>query len=70
MGLGWHMINNRIEKQIAWHNGQTKAYKSCMTLQIDAETAVLIMSNISSSQDNRRVVDQLCFSLLKSMNKN
>jgi hypothetical protein len=54
----------------SWHNGQTKAYKSCMTLQIDAETAVLIMSNISSSQDNRRVVDQLCFSLLKSMNKN
>ena len=54
----------------SWHNGQTKVYKSCMTLQIDAETAVLIMSNISSSQDNRRVVDQLCFSLLKSMNKN
>lgn len=70
IGLGWHIINSTIGKPIVWHNGGTRGYKSCMALQIDHETAVLILSNISSSHDKKQEVDQLCFSLLKSMHKN
>ena len=47
VGLGWHLIHYKSTRPLIWHNGVTRAYKSCVALQIDQGTAVLILSNVS-----------------------
>lgn len=61
IGLGWHIITTKNNKEVMFHNGGTGGYSSSMTLNMENQTAVIILSNISSINEP---VDNLCFELL------
>ena len=67
LGLGWHIIKTKSGNRHYWHNGGTGGYRSSMALDIEKETAVIILSNVSAFHDDSGNIDQLCFSLLESL---
>jgi hypothetical protein len=66
MGLGWHIVRSQDGKEIHWHNGGTGGYSSSMAVQVDARSAVIILSNVS---DVNEEIDDLCFELLRKTAK-
>ena len=69
MGLGWHLLKTPTGKAIYWHNGGTGGYTSSMAINPTNQSAVIILSNISSYHQDAREVDGLCFSLLRTLAK-
>lgn len=61
IGLGWHIITTKNNEEILFHNGGTGGYSSSLTLNMKNQTAVIILSNVSSINES---VDHLCFELL------
>ncbi|WP_347218558.1 serine hydrolase [Chryseobacterium sp.] len=66
IGLGWHIITTKSNKEVLFHNGGTGGYSSSMTLNMKDQTAVIILSNVSSINEP---VDHLCFELLSQTTK-
>ncbi|WP_185289366.1 serine hydrolase [Chryseobacterium lactis] len=66
IGLGWHIISTKNNKEIFYHNGGTGGYSSSMTMDMENKTAVIILSNVSGINDS---VDRLCFKLLGQADK-
>lgn len=65
IGLGWHIINSKnTDYSIVWHNGGTGGYSSSMGVDVKNRKAVIILSNVSSSNDS---IDELCFDLIKEI---
>lgn len=66
IGLGWHIITTKNNKEIFFHNGGTGGYSSSMTVNMKDKTAVIILSNISEINSP---IDRLCFDLLNHTDK-
>ncbi|MGE8554756.1 MAG: serine hydrolase [Chryseobacterium jejuense] len=66
IGLGWHIITTKNNKEVLFHNGGTGGYSSSMTLDMENKTAVIILSNVASINES---VDHLCFELLSPTTK-
>jgi CubicO group peptidase (beta-lactamase class C family) len=67
VGLGWFIINRKNGDKWYWHNGGTGGYTSSMALDVDHKNGVIILSNISAYHKSSGNIDNLCFSLLKSL---
>jgi len=68
MGLGWHILKNKSTGNWHWHNGGTGGYRSSMALDIDNKNAVIILSNVSAFHKDSGNIDQLCFTLMDTVN--
>jgi CubicO group peptidase (beta-lactamase class C family) len=66
IGLSWHIISTKNNKEIFFHNGGTGGYSSSMIMDMENKTAVIILSNVSGINDS---VDRLCFKLLGQADK-
>lgn len=66
IGLGWH-ITLRENQRLLWHNGGTGGYRSCMALDKENRTAVLILSNVSAYNSSSSNIDQLAFELINKL---
>ncbi|MBS1572236.1 MAG: beta-lactamase family protein, partial [Bacteroidetes bacterium] len=64
IGLGWHILKSKTDKDIIWHNGGTGGYSSSMAIVEDEKIAVIILSNVSEINQN---IDNLCFELIKNI---
>lgn len=67
LGLGWHISKGESKQDIHWHNGGTGGYSSCMALDVERQTAVIILTNVSAFHPKRDKIDKLCFSLLEEL---
>jgi len=67
VGLGWFIINRKNGDKWYWHNGRTGGYTSCMVIDVKNRKGVIILSNISAYHKHSKNIDNLCFSLLKSL---
>lgn len=65
IGMGWHIINLPDGQKVFFHNGGTGGYKSCLVMNTEKETAVVILTNISAFHPNAGKLDSLGFQLLK-----
>ena len=69
VGLGWHILDkNKVE--LIWHNGGTGGYSSSMALDLNNRQAVIVLSNVSTFHPQKGNIDQLCFALMASLEKN
>lgn len=66
IGLGWHILKSKIDKDLIWHNGGTGGYSSSMAMVVDEKIAVIILSNVSGINQN---IDNMCFELIKNIEK-
>lgn len=64
IGLGWYLIKSPKGKDLVWHNGGTGGYSSSMAVNVKAQTAVIILSNLSAFHSKMENIDQLCFELI------
>lgn len=69
IGLGWHILKSENGQNLFWHNGGTAGYSSSMTINIENQTAVIILSNVSAFNPKMENIDPLCFELMREMNK-
>lgn len=67
IALGWHIMHTAEGKRWYWHNGGTGGYRSCLALNMNTKKAIVILSNVSAFHRNAENIDQLCFSLMKSI---
>lgn len=65
IGLGWHLIKSQSGRDLIWHNGGTGGYSSSMAVDLDNQTAVIILSNVSAFNPEMGNIDQLCFELIE-----
>lgn len=68
MGLGWHLLKKN-DTVLAWHNGGTGGYSSSMALDVNSDNAVIILSNVSAGNPLMKNLDELCFTLMKTLVK-
>ncbi len=61
MGLGWFIVKTESGKDVHWHNGGTGGYSSSMAVNVEEQTGVVILSNVSGINE---IIDALCFELL------
>lgn len=66
IGLGWHILKSKNGKDLYWHNGGTGGYSSSIALNIEDKIAVIVLSNVSSINDQ---IDGLCFRLIRTNEK-
>lgn len=66
IGLGWHLLT---KKNLIWHNGGTGGYTSSMAIKKENQTGIIILSNVSAFHKNRGKIDELCFGLIKTLEK-
>lgn len=64
IGLGWHLLSSKNGIEMLWHNGGTGGYSSSMAVDVDNESAVIILSNVSGFHPEMGTIDELCFGLL------
>lgn len=69
LALGWHIITTESGLTCYWHNGGTGGYSSSMAIDPEANSATIILSNISSGHSERGKIDQLCFRLMQLLVK-
>lgn len=65
LALGWHIITTQSGLTCHWHNGGTGGYSSSMAIDPPTNSAVVILSNISSGHSERGKIDRLCFKLME-----
>jgi CubicO group peptidase (beta-lactamase class C family) len=70
MGLGWHIITLPNNTSFVWHNGDTGGYTSSMAVNVNDQSAVIILSNLSAYHEKMGLIDKLCFSLIKTLSIN
>lgn len=66
VGLGWHIIPTSKGDSFLWHNGGTGGFSSSMAVSTSAQSAVVILSNVSAFHPAMQQIDNLCFALLKN----
>ncbi len=69
VGLGWHILNQEDGKELLWHNGGTGGYSSSMALDVQGKQGIIVLSNVSAFHPFRNSVDQLCLSLMETLEK-
>ena len=70
IGLGWHILKKQSHPDWVWHNGGTGGYTSSMTIDTANRNGVIILSNVSAFSSNRDDIDQLCFELMETLERN
>lgn len=65
IGMGWHILKLKSGKEFIWHNGGTGGYTSSMALDAENKNGVIILSNVSPSNDG--IIDKLCLELLEKI---
>lgn len=66
IGLGWHILKSENDKNLFWHNGGTGGYSSSMAINVEEETAVIVLANVSNIN---KEIDNLCLELINKTNK-
>src|SRR5690554_2008301 len=66
IGLGWHILKSENDKDLHWHNGGTGGYSSSMAINVEEETAVIVLANVSNIN---KEIDNLCLELINKTNK-
>jgi len=66
VGLGWHIISKN-NKTFLFHNGGTGGYSSCMIIDKKNKKAALLLSNVSTFSPQGPKIDNLCFTLMKTL---
>ena len=61
IGLGWHILKSKNNKDLYWHNGGTGGYSSSIAVNVEEKIAVIILSNVSEINED---IDELCFELI------
>jgi len=70
IALGWHIVKNKSTNPFLWHNGGTGGYKSSMAINLNNNTAVIVLTNIGATDNpKRQLIDNLCFDLMKTLEK-
>lgn len=69
VGLGWHINNTEAGRQWHWHNGGTGGYRSCMVIDVERKSGVIVLSNVSAFHTHSAKIDQLCFALMGVVSK-
>ena len=69
IGLGWHIIKSKSENIWHWHNGGTGGYSSSMAIDTKSKNGIIILSNVSPYNSKMGNIDQLCFELMKTLEK-
>ncbi len=67
IGLGWHIITNKPNEKIYWHNGATGGFTSSIAFDKLSKKGVIILSNISFLYLNSKLIDELTFELLEKI---
>lgn len=67
LALGWHILTTRDGYTWHWHNGGTGGYSSSMALDLERQHAVIVLSNVSAFHDANDRIDQLTFSLMRTL---
>lgn len=68
IGLGWHILKTENTDELFWHNGGTGGYCSSMTINLENNTSVIILSNVSAFHSKMGNIDKICFDLINQMN--
>lgn len=66
-GLGWHIIKTDKKSDVLWHNGGTGGFTSSMAVDTDRPAGVIILSNVSAFHNDSKLIDELCFELLNTV---
>jgi CubicO group peptidase (beta-lactamase class C family) len=69
IGLGWHIVKTAAETELYCHNGGTGGYSSSIVLDTDQRNGVIILSNVSAFHPESPKIEQLCFSLLGTLDQ-
>ena len=69
IGLGWFIERAGSGEIICRHKGVTGGYTSAMAIDIQKETGVIILSNVSGFSKRAKIIDTLCFDLLVAVSK-
>ena len=64
IGLGWLIFYDSEGNPIYWHNGGTGGYSSDMTVSVENQKSVVILSNVSAFVKETREYRNLNFTLL------
>lgn len=67
IGLGWHILKNDNDTDWVWHSGGTGGYTSSMTVDVAAQNAVIILSNVSGYHESTGNIDTLGFGLMRTL---
>lgn len=70
IALGWVIGCSLNDKNWIWHNGGCVGYRSCLAIDIEKRTSVIVLSNVSAYHDQAFDIDKLCFRLLETINNN
>ena len=68
VALGWHLIKTKNGNEFIWHNGGTGGYSSSIAINPSNQSAVIILSNLSSFHPKNENIDQICFELMNILN--
>jgi len=69
IGLGWHILKSQSKNLWYWHNGGTGGYSSSMVIDEKSKNGIIILSNVSAFNPNMGNIDNLCFELMKTLEK-
>lgn len=69
IGIGWHLLKSQSKNIWYWHNGGTGGYSSSMVFDKKTKNGVIILSNVSAFNPNMENIDNLCFELMKRLEK-
>ncbi len=69
IGLGWHILKRKNDKELIWHNGGTGGYTSSMALDLNKNIGIIISSNVSAFNPKMGNIDKLCFGLIDMLNE-
>jgi CubicO group peptidase (beta-lactamase class C family) len=67
IGLDWIILNRKSGEKWIWHNGATDGYYSHIIINTQKRKAVVMLSNISSTNTQRRTTQVMIESLLESL---
>jgi CubicO group peptidase (beta-lactamase class C family) len=69
VGLGWHIVKTASNTELYCHNGGTGGYSSSIVLDTHQANGMIILSNVSAFHPESPKIEQLCFSLLRTLDQ-
>lgn len=64
IGLGWHILKSDDDRKIFSHNGGTGGYTSSMSIDIDNNKAIIILTNATAFSSFSGKINDLLYQLL------